>query len=491
MYIGLDLGTSAVKAVLFDLEGNMIKRSSKEYGIHGAGEDLEISPNELLNSVIYVLSEVAVFSKEIKAIGISSLGEACVLIDSNGNPLMNSILPGDKRGAEYLPDLLSRINETNVVEITGVPVNSTYTINKILWIKKKRPDIYEKTYKFMLFGNYIAYKLTGEEAIDYSLASRTMAFDYKEKKFSSVIAKAAEIEEGMFPKVVSPGTLIGKVSSAIARDTGLSPNTLVFAGSHDQPCAALGSGAIKKGEAIDSIGTSECITPIIGKSCFTPEFIKSTNFACEPFIEDGIYNTMAFTHTAGRLLNWYVNSIIKENDSSPYQKLDKLCSAHPTKLLILPHFSGSGTPYIDHASTGAIVGLNLHTNDVDLYQAMMESISYEMRINIDLLHQNGIQFNRIIAAGGGSNSDVWLNYKANIYNIPISTLQCNEASAMGAAMIAAKGDGNFDSFDEAIKMMVKVKKVYYPNPRLVPEFYEQYQKYQNLYSSVKNVYRKR
>jgi xylulokinase len=225
----------------------------------------------------------------------------------------------------------------------------------------------------------------------------------------------------------------------------------------------------------------------LGTALLDPEFIKKTNFPAEPFLVDGNYNTMAYTHTAGRLLEWYVQGILKEKN---YAEFDRYCKKEPTGLLILPHFAGAGTPTMDHLSTGAIVGLNLHTDRVAVYQALMENITYEMKLNLDLLAENGIALRELAAAGGGAKSPVWLRYKADIFGLPVYTLECAEASSLGAAMAAATGDGAFAPLEEAAKGMVKKQRVYEPDSSLSPRFEEQYRRYQGLYAGIKQINRR-
>lgn len=485
MYIGLDIGTSSVKAALFTEAGIMKKRVCREYPVRGEAEQIELCPQEVWEAVLDALSEIAGEQDEVRAIGISSLGEACVLLDGGGKVLRNAILPGDKRGAEYLPELQK--HQAKIVEITGLPLNSTYSLCKLMWVRDHEPQVFERTKRVMLFGDYIAYRLTGEACISYSLASRTMAFDIHERKFSSEICGLFGMDSGLFSTPVEPDGKIGRLLSEVARQTGLSSQTAVFAGGHDQPCAAVGAGALVQGEAVDTIGTSECITSVLGTEKLTPALIQETNFPCEPFLLDKCFNSMAFTHTAGRLLKWFAEEILS-GAMGGFRELDLQCRKSPSGLLVLPHFSGAGTPTMDHCSVGAIVGLGLHTSTVDIYQAIMESVSFEMKINLDRLGQNGLRLKRIYAVGGGANSDVWLRYKAAIYGVPIYTTCCGEASALGAAISAARGDGCYDSVEEACRQMVRVSREYLPDAVLSSEFSQQYEKYQKLYRQIKGVY---
>lgn len=484
MYIGLDVGTSGVKAIIFSPEGKTLCQSSRTYPLCGTGEKLELSPDTVFDKTLEVLGEIAVEKREVRAMGLSSLGEACVFLDKDGNSVRNTILPGDPRGSEFIPRLFSAFPSGRIEEITGVPVNSTYTLLKLLWIKKHEPENYEKTAMVMLYGDYIAWRLSGNRGISHSLASRTLIFDCRNRVFSREILDTLDVNPGLFSSPVSADSFIGTLTPAVCAVTGLPPGTNVYAGGHDQPCAAAGSGCLVPGQAADSMGSSECITPVIGETPFDSAFIAKTNFAAEPFLTVGMYNTMAYTHTSGRLLEWFVKSILKR---SSYAELDRLCRREPTGLLILPHFAGAATPTMDHRSVGAIVGLNLHTDEVRIYQGLMENINYEMKLNLDLLRANGVTLQEITASGGGAGSKVWLGIKADIFGVPIRIPECNESSAMGAAMAAARGTGAFSSYEEAARAMVRIKTVYEPDQTRVTQFEEQYLRYGGLYAGIKHI----
>ena len=494
MYIGLDLGTSGVKSVLFDLQGSVLLRSCRSYPLVELTEGLELNPEVVWRAVLDVLKETAAGGFPVKAIGISSLGEACIPVAKDGRALANAILPADKRGRKELEVFLKRLPEQQIVEITGLPVNGTYSLCKIMWLRENRPAVFEQVWKFMLFGDYIAYKLTGNAATSPSLASRTMTMNLIENDYSYKILSEADISKDLFSPILSAGIRIGKLGGEIARETGLPENTEVFSCGHDQPCAALGAGILTKGQAVDTTGTSECITPVMGNQPFSASFIRETNLACEPFFPQGSYSTMAFTHTAGRLLNWFVKDILGGEAAcreDVYRVYDAMCRETPSGLLILPHFSGSGTPYMDALSTGAIAGLTLRTTKAEIYQALMESVTYEMKFNLDLLRQSGISVQTMAAVGGGANSEIWLRYKANIYGIPVYTLACGEASAMGAAIIAAVGNGEFSSLPEAVQAMVHTSRKFEPEEKIVRKFASVYETYQGFYQAMKVLWERK
>jgi len=488
MYIGLDIGTSSVKAILFSETGKVLCKCTKSYAIkNNVSEKSELDPIDVRKTVIETLRYLAKSGYEVKTIGISSLGEACVLTDENDNILSNTILPGDIRGAEFLDEINDYRNEYFLEYTTALPVNSTYTLPKLLWIKKYEPLIFQKIKHIMLYGDYIGHYLSGERKISFSLASRTQLFDINKKIFSSDILHRFNLDKAFFSTPNPATEILGVIRPDIANKTGLPYNVKIYIGGHDQPCAALGAGCLFKGQAVDTTGTSECITPIIGNKPFSPEFIKRTNLCSEPSVIPGVYNTLAYTHTAGRLLEWYLNTILCR---SSYEEMEKQCKLEPTGLLIMPHFSGAGTPTMDHKSVGTITGLSLNTTDVDIYQALMEGITYEMRVNLELLRECNITPTEVSVVGGGVKSYKWLFYKANILQIPVKILHCEEASSLGAAMSSAVGHGCFANFEQAVSGMVSVDKIIYPEDKTEKKYSEIYIDYCKLYENIKNTIRR-
>lgn len=482
MYIGLDVGTSSVKGVLFSRQGQPLDEASQSYPIQGRKNELELDPLQVRDAALSVLAQIgARHGSSVRAIGISSLGEAAVLLGAADEPLANAILPGDRRGTDEAEQFARR---DDLIRRTGLPVSATYTVSKLLWIAGHQPERYEKIRHVMLFGDYIAFCLTGERGIARSLASRTFAYDIETGTF---FAPTPEIDSHWFSQPMDADQRVGELSAAVSRRTGLPAGIPVFAGGHDQPCAAVGVGAVAPGTASDSIGTSECITVHLGTRRLDAPQIRASNFACQPFLVAGNYDTMAYTHTAGRLVEWYLRTLLQNRDRSPYQQFNDACQDSPTGILVLPHFSGSGTPYMDPDSTGAVIGLNLHTGPGELYQAILESVCYEMRLNLQLLEQSGIDCRHIVAVGGGAKSKAWLQMKADIYQRPVSVSACADASALGAAVAAACGCGDFDSIPQGAQQMTRRTATFVPRQEQMRQYDAVYSRYERLYEAVKMV----
>jgi xylulokinase len=494
--IGLDIGTTGCKCIIAGYEGDVKSFSYKEYYTKNPGPGLfELDPIEVWDAVRFVISDAVkqYAGDRIKAICISSFGESAVPVSRNGEVLYNSFLYIDTRGKEQADYLISRLGLEKIMNTTGLHAHPMYTICKMMWMRDNLPEVFKNTWKFMLYGDYILYKLGKVTAIDYSLASRTMAFNVTGKIWERSILDAAGIEETMFSKAVPAGTVVGNIDREVASEFGLPDDVLLVAGGHDQVCAAIGAGVIREGSAIDGIGSVECITPTFNKPLLNKQMLDN-NYPCVPHARDGMYATYAFNFTGGSLLKWYRDNFAAEEKLeaarrgiSVYSLLDMQADKRPSDILVLPHFAGSGSPHFDSSSKGAIVGLSFDTTRGQLYRAVLEGVTYEMYYNIECLENAGVKIDQLRAVGGGAKSDIWLQIKSDIMNIPIITLNIDEAGTLGTVMLAGIATGVYSSLADAAGKLVKLKKEFLPNKETHEIYLEKYNRYQKMYRLVKEV----
>jgi xylulokinase len=304
---------------------------------------------------------------------------------------------------------------------------------------------------------------------------------------------AAGISGDIFSTPKPSGYIVSEVKKEIANELGLSDKTIVVTGGHDQACAALGAGIINDGEAVNGMGTTDCITTAFSKPVLN-KFMLANNFNCEPHVMEDRYISLAFTLSGGSILRWYRDSFIKFaggkallSNKNIYSYLDDNASVKPTGIFVLPHFSGSGTPHMDINSKGAIVGLTTETTSGEFYRSLLEGVAYEMKYNIECLAKSGVKIKKLRAVGGGSKSDLWLQIKADVMGMPIETLNVNEAGTLATAILAGKALGIYDSYESALDRFLKVGKIFYPNKQNSMIYEERYDKYKRLYSKVKEV----
>lgn len=468
---GLDIGTTGCKITVFDERGDIAGKAYRDYPVRRASFGHEIDVSAMTESVFDVLSEMSARFPDIASIGVTSFGETFVLTDENGLPLCDSMLYTDPRGKDELRELTSKISETEITAITGLSPHEMYSISKIMWVKKHRPDLYAGAKHIFLIEDYIIFRLTGTANITYSLATRTMAFDLKNLCWSEKIFDAAGVDIAKMSKPVQAGTVAGKWK-------GIS----IVSVAHDQVAACAGAGVFDEKTACEGAGTVECLTPVYN-SLPDVSVMASGNYCIVPHVIPGKYCAYAFSYTGGALIKWCVDTFGKDGT---YDSLEKPCSKdEPTGLLVLPHFAGAATPYMDTGSKGAIIGLTTATSPSDIYRACMEGVCYEMMLNYETLKPSGISFDRINASGGGARSSLWMQMKADVLNIPITALLTIDAGTAGCAMVAAVSAGLFKDIGDAADVMVRKGTTYYPRRDIHEKYMTVYERYRKLYNAVR------
>jgi xylulokinase len=495
--LGLDIGTSGCKATVIDYEGRVLGGAYREYSLSApqAGWQ-ELDPDTVWRSVKEIVAEsLAGYRGEgIKAISVSSFGESVTPIDRNGKVLHNAIIYIDRRGQEEAEFLKRSLGFQRILEITGASVHPMYAINKIMWLKKHRPEIYAETWKFLLFADFILFMLGAKPHTDYSLAARTMAFDVIGKTWSREILDAAGVEEGKLGEPVQSGTIVGEVNPSIARELGLPAGVILVAGGHDQPCAALGAGVITGGIAVDGLGTTECVTPAFPNPTISTAMAKSS-FACVPHVVKDMYVTYAFTFTSGSLLRWYRDNFgqdcreeAERTGSSAYEVLIGRATKGPSSLYVLPHFAGAATPYMDTLSTGAILGLRIDTKGEDIVKAILEGITFEMMVNLERLDAAGVRVDELRAVGGLAKSEEFLQLKADMMGRRVTTLDVSEAGTMGVAILAGTASGAYRSVEDAVALLVKKKREFVPDERIHAVYAEKFETYKRIYPAMRSIH---
>lgn len=492
MFLGIDIGTSGVKATVTDIRGKVIANAYRVLNTYGQEEKKrELNPIEVKNYVFEILKEVIQKGRpaKISMITVSSLGEAVIPVSRCGEALSMSIIGSDPRGARELEWITEQIGEQELTDITKVNVSYIYSINKILYIKKHYPSIHQNTWKYMCFTDYVGYLLTGETKIDYSMASRTMAFDIHTNCWSKKILETAGIEEGLFSNLVQGGSIIGTLLPSVKRFLGIDYEIPVMAGSHDHIFNAIGAGVTTPGSCSNIVGTTEGITAVLERILSTQN-ISAENISCEPFVRAGLYNTVAWHNAAGAMVNWYIDTFWKEKAISKGQILAYLnhtLDSEPGNLMVLPHFAGATAGYMDEKAKGAFIGLTMMTTREEIFKSILEGASYECRRILESLANSEIPIDRIIVSGGGSNSKLWLQLKANILGREIYRFPYSDTGALGGAVAAASALGEYPSLEEAAKEMLGEPELIEPDMKCHRVYQERYEAYQELYSKLKNV----
>lgn len=488
--MGIDVGTTGSKATAIDAQGNVRSYAYQEYKAVRTNEGYaEIDPVSVWQTVQQVIAKAAAEAgAPVRAIAIASLGESFIALDKEDHVLRNSMLYSDVRGSEEISDILDKIDRQQLFDVTGMPINAMYTLNKLLWVKKHEPKLFSRIDKLFLFEDFIYYMLSGERCIDYSLASRTMFFDFAGHRWAEHVLAAFDLDASMLSTPVPPGRVIGRVRPLLARELNLPEDVMLVAGAHDQVCAALGAGVLNKGECVDGIGTSECITAVL-EGLDQKAFMLKNNFCIEPYAFEGDYITLAFSATGASVLGWFCNEIVSPEHAgaSVFAAMERECPSEPTGLFVLPHFAGSGTPYMDPFSTGAVLGLRLNTTRGEFYKACIEGLCFEMMVNAQLLAQMGTVITGITCVGGGSRSDTLLQVKADIMGIPIKRLRNEESGTSALAMLCAAACGEYGSLGEAAAQLVSFDRCFEPNMALHDRYMHKFNTYQHLYPCIASL----
>ena len=479
---GLDVGTTGCKLTAYNSNGEFVAGAYKEYEVSRRNGEHEIDADGIFRAVCEVIKEVA-GKCEISAIGITTFGETFVALGENDEVLLPSMLYTDPRGEEECKILCDKLGEKRLIEISGVKPHSMYSLPKIMWIKNNCPEIYAKIRRILLMEDYIVYMLTKNACIDYSLAARTMALDIRNKCWSDEILQAAGVDKALLSKPVAAFNVAGEMTEELLEKLGIKNKIKIVNGAHDQVASAVGSGVFAPGQAVDGTGTVECITPVFDTIPDNEE-LYDNGYCVVPYVFDGTYVCYAFSFTGGAAIKWYRDKLSPEKS---YKVLDEAVSDAPTGLLVMPHFAGAATPYMDNGSKAAIIGLTLEHTSTDIYKALMEGVTYEIMLNIEQLEKSGIAPERLYATGGGALSDVWLQIKADILNRPITSLSAKEVGSCGTCMMTGVALGIYKDLDEAKQYFVKENKTFYPNSKKTEIYGKYYGAYRKIYDAVRPI----
>ena len=496
--LGIDLGTSGIKCVAYDLKGIPLKKVYREYSLYtpiiGTVElNPELVWESLKKNLIQLNSSWEVKKDPVTALSISVSGDEMFPIDKNGKVLYNTIMSMDKRGIEENRYINNLIGPEEIYETTGMPPDNLYALNRMLWFKNNAPKVYEKTYKFLCWEDFIFYKLGAEPSTDYSVACRTLAFNILKNRWEENILKKIGIDILKFPKAYPSGTEIGKVSSNLCRELGFKDNIKIVTGGFDQCCTALGAGITKSGMVSIGTGTMEVMQVCFDKLAISKKMMDE-GYSFNTHVLKNLYICLSLNFNGGVVFKWYRDNLgyeekikAKEQDIEVYDLIMDSANNSIFPVLFLPYFEGAQTPWKNPSATGTILGITLRTKKADIIRGMMEGITFDLRLNLEKIEESGIKIDSLRATGGGSRSETWLQFKANILGKIIQKLDIDEAGCMSAAVLAGYGAGDFSSVIEIIDDWVKIKKEYKPDLEKFKNYEERYLKFINAYEKIKDI----
>ena len=492
--IGLDIGTTGCKALVFDADGRILGRAAREYGMATPRPGWAEQDAETVWQLAWsALGEAIAAARHDPpaAMALSVQGEAVIPVDGAGRALRPAILGMDTRTVEENRWLDRSFGAAALFRFTGMPLHTINTLPKLLWLKRHEPDVWQAADQCLLYEDFFLRRLTGLAAISHCLASRTQMYDLAGGDWAEDILRECGIERRRLASLApARGGVVGTLLPALATALGLPREPLVVSGGHDQACAALGSGVVAPGLAMVSTGTAEVVEVALAEPAAS-DALGRGNISVYRHVVPGLYLAMTLNHSGGLLLRWFRDAFCGEqvaqaraNGADAYDLLLEGAPAGPTRLLVLPHFAGSGTPRLDTASKGAIVGLTFAADRATVAKALLEGLTFELRINLDLLRAGGVRIDELRAVGGGARSALWLQLKADICNVPLRVPEVTEAACLGAALLAGIGAGVYPDAAAAVARTVRARARIEPHPERRAAYEARFHLYQELYPAL-------
>lgn len=484
IYAGIDVGTTRAKLYVFD-DGELKKGYSASFPEIRNGSEETVDAGAILDAVISLIAQASRDYPTMAAVGITSFAEAFVLLDEKDRCLYDCMLYSDPRGCQEAQEIGRDFDEGWLSSHLGNFANPMFSLPKLLYIKRHHPDVYAKAVRFETIESYLVYMLSGVSQVDYPLATRTLAFDIVTKTWNKEILAKYGISDSLFPKLVDVGTIAGPIKRNLAVEKNLPLDLLIITGSHDQISAALGVGAYEEGDASDGIGTCECIAPLY-TSAANAKGMALDGYGLVPYPKDGLFTCYGMVKTSGALFEWFTNTFYEgQSQKEVFESLNHDVSEQPIDVYFSPHFAGSGTPNMTPDAQGAIVNLNLGTGKKQIYQALLESLSYELRYNVERLSEYGVTIKRLLVSGGGSKNDAYLQKKADIVGIPVVRFESSDAGVVGLGIMVGKAIGVFSSLEDGISKMVKKRDVFMPKTTCEKSYQCHYEKYKTLFHALR------
>ncbi len=484
LYIGVDLGTSAVKLLLMDSEGKIQNIVSKEYPLYFPHPGWsEQKPEDWFTQTMEGIKELTGGCDKSEVAGISFGGQmhGLVALDKDDKVIRPAILWNDGRTGEETDYLNQAVGKDRLSEYTANIAFAGFTAPKILWMKKHEPENFEKICKIMLPKDYLAYCLSGSFCTDVSDASGMLLMDVKNRCWSDEMLKICGITKEQLPRLYESYEVVGNLKPEIAEELGLSADVKVIAGAGDNAAAAVGTGTVGDGMCNISLGTSGTI--FISSKTFGVD----QNNALHSFAHaDGHYHLMGCMLSAASCNKWWNEDILKTKDFAAEQA--NITKLGENQVFYLPYLMGERSPHNNPDARAMFIGMSMDTTREDMTQAVLEGVTFGLRDSLEVAKSLGIKIERTKICGGGAKSPLWKKILANIMNLKVDVIESEEGPALGGAMLAAVGCGEYPDVETIAEKVVKVVDTVEPEPELVEKYEERYQKFRKIYPTVKELF---
>ena len=497
--LGIDIGTSGTKSVLFDVSGKAVASYTVEYPMYQPQNGwAEQKPsdwwNATLETIRQVLTASAVHPEEIAGIGISGQMHGLVMLDENGEVIRDSIIWCDQRTTLECEQITEAVGKERLIQITANPALTGFTASKILWVRNNEPDNYARCKKILLPKDYIRYKLTGVFATEVSDASGMQLLDIKNRCWSEEVLQKLDINPDLLAEVYESPEVTGGVSASAAQLTGLTEGTIVVGGAGDNAAAAVGTGVVVDHKAFTTIGTSGVVYAHTSQMSIDPQGRVHTFCCAVP----GEWHVMGVTQAAGLSLQWFRNNFCyeevlqaKKENIDPYVLMTAEAAEIPIgseKLLYLPYLMGERTPHMNPDCRGVFFGLSGKHTRAHLIRAVLEGVAYSLKDCVSILEEMGVQSSEMLACGGGGRSALWRSMLADLYGCNITTVDATEGPALGVAILAGVGAGIYPSVPEACERMIRKDSSVSPDSEKRAEYLKYYELFKALYPVLLQQY---
>jgi len=497
--ISLDIGTTGIKTVIYDLFGNAICSEYEEYPLYCKYSGwAEQNPEDwwiaVKKGIKNVIKNSEIKGENVIAIGTSGLTASPVLLDSKGNVLHNSFIWMDRRSTEECDELVNKFGKKRLYELTGRRPDPMFVIYKLMWIKRNKPYIFNKIYKVVQSKDYINYKLTNKIATDYSIAATSQAMNLKTLSWEHDIFGCAGVPINIMPEIKESTDVLGTVEKEVAEELNLSSNTKVITGGADTVIAALGCNAINSGDLVITVGTCSDIT----LCCDRPILDKEMRMGCYPYLTKGQYLTIAGANSSGISLKWFrdvffENELVKPKKGkvNTYIILDKLAEAVQPGcegLNFLPFLSGERSPIFNSKARGVFAGINLKHKKGHFIRSILEGVSLSIKDRITLHEELQLTIHRVMISGGGAKSSLWKQIIADMIDYPLNAITTGESTSFGAGILAYLGSGVYNSLKEVFGQLSVIGETINPLKKNTGIYEEKYKLYKLLYYSNKQFF---
>ena len=487
--LGIDVGTSGCKAAVFSEDGRQLGLAYEEYDYRRPRPGwAELDTFQVWQQIKQTITKVAasIGADPIRALCVSSLGEAVVPVTADRRILGPSLLNFDSRGSEYLDGLNTLLPPEWLYRINGNTPGNHFSLTKLIWLKQHQPDLYRQTGFFLHWSGFVTFMLGAKACVDYSLANRTLLFDLEKVDWSDEILERTKLDREKLPPTLPSGTVIGAVDREIALELSLPAGIPIVSGGHDQCCNGVGCGVIAPGQAMYGMGTYLCMMPVFEQRPEAAAMI-ARGLNTEHHAVPGQYVSFVYNQ-GGALVKWFRDTFAsldrqqaKARGQDVYDLLLAEMPASPSRVMVLPHFTATGPPQFIADSCGLIAGVKLETTRGEILKGLIEATTYYLRDSFETLPETGIQITDFRAVGGGSKSDLWTQICADILGRTFMRPKTMEAGALGAAILAGTGAGVFRSLEEGVKSMVHLDRTFIPDPSKRRRYDERFGQYKRLW----------